>query len=241
MGQHSSRRQRRQRHLVAGGAGAALALAGAGAIGVAFTSQRHPPQPLPAQAGTTAASRAVPRVRGEGANAEVAAVIGRLESALDPLALPPARPVLLTMPAIGVQSRLGEVGRTPSGAVAAPPLYERPSEAAWFRFSATPGARGAAIIVGHVDDYRGPAVFFELGAVRPGARVTVRRSDGTLAIFRVDGVRRYAKARFPSRLVYGSSATPTLRLITCGGPFDAATHHYVDNVVVFASLVGVRT
>lgn len=239
MGKHSSRRQRRRR-LLAGGGGAALALAGAGAVGVALTSQRHPPQPLPAQAGTTTASRPAPPARGEGPAAAVAGVIARLESALDPLALPPARPVLLTIPAIGVRTRLGEVGRTPSGAVAAPPLYARPSEAAWFRFSASPGARGAAIIVGHVDDYAGPAVFFQLGAVRPGAQVTVRRSDGTVAVFRVDGVRRYAKAHFPSRLVYGSSATPTLRLITCGGPFDGATRRYVDNVVVFASLVGVR-
>jgi hypothetical protein len=37
--------------------------------------------------------------------------------------------------------------------------------------------------------------------------------------------------------VYGPTTTPELRLITCGGPFDDATGHYLDNVVVFARLV----
>ena len=32
----------------------------------------------------------------------------------------------------------------------------------------------------------------------------------------------------------GQTRAPELRLITCGGPFDQATGHYLDNVVVFA-------
>jgi hypothetical protein len=30
---------------------------------------------------------------------------------------------------------------------------------------------------------------------------------------------------------------PSLRLITCGGPFDQATGHYTDNIIVYAHLV----
>jgi hypothetical protein len=43
-----------------------------------------------------------------------------------------------------------------------------------------------------------------------------------------------AKAAFPSKLVYGAVNDAELRLITCGGAFDFATGHYVDNIIVFA-------
>ena len=66
----------------------------------------------------------------------------------------------------------------------------------------------------------------------------VTRRDGTVAIFEVTGVRRYPKTAFPTKLVYGNTKDAALRLITCGGAFDSSTGHYVDNIVVFASLVG---
>ena len=58
--------------------------------------------------------------------------------------------------------------------------------------------------------------------------------------FEVTGVRRFPKKRFPTELVYGNTDHAALRLITCGGAFDVSTGHYVDNIVVFASLVGSR-
>jgi hypothetical protein len=36
--------------------------------------------------------------------------------------------------------------------------------------------------------------------------------------------------------VYGDIDHAGLRLITCGGAFDDATGHYLDNIVVFATL-----
>jgi Sortase domain len=80
-------------------------------------------------------------------------------------------------------------------------------------------------------------VFFELGHLRPGERVMVTRRDRSTAVFEVTGVRRYPKDRFPTQLVYGNTNHAALRLITCGGVFNFSTGHYVDNVVVFASLV----
>lgn len=52
--------------------------------------------------------------------------------------------------------------------------------------------------------------------------------------FRVYADREYAKAAFPTARVYGLTRRPELRLVTCGGPFDELTGHYLDNVVVFA-------
>jgi hypothetical protein len=82
----------------------------------------------------------------------------------------------------------------------------------------------------------GPSVFYRLGELQPGDRVSVTRADGSVADFIVDEVRRYPKDSFPTELVYGDIDHAGLRILTCGGAFDAAAGHYVDNIVVFATL-----
>jgi Sortase domain len=91
-------------------------------------------------------------------------------------------------------------------------------------------------MLGHVDSTSGPAVFYRLRELRPGDPITVARADGTAARFTVDRVEQYPKARFPTDDVYLSTMTPKLRLVTCGGSFDATAGHYRSNVIVFASL-----
>ena len=75
-----------------------------------------------------------------------------------------------------------------------------------------------------------------LRGLQRGDTVSVRRTDGSTAIFTITDVRRYHKTAFPTQLVYGPRPAPVLRLITCTGEFDAATGHYADNLVVFARL-----
>ena len=116
-----------------------------------------------------------------------------------------------------------------------PPLSQA-QEAGWYRLGPAPGARGAAVIAGHVDTTRGPAVFFRLGALRPGDLVRVRRQDETTATFRVDSVETVPKSAFPTAKVYGPVPYAGLRLITCGGPFDRRSGHYDDNFVVYGHL-----
>ena len=87
-----------------------------------------------------------------------------------------------------------------------------------------------------MDSDHGPAVFFRLGALRPGDAINVRLADGVTAVFRVTGVREYSKSKFPARIIYGATDYAALRLITCGGAFDYATGHYLSSTVVFASL-----
>jgi sortase (surface protein transpeptidase) len=104
----------------------------------------------------------------------------------------------------------------------------------------TPGQAGAAVIEGHVDSYQGPAVFYRLGALRPGNQIDVTLADGITAVFRVTGVREYAKDKFPAGAIFGPADYAALRVITCGGDFDAATGHYLSSVVVFATLSSAR-
>jgi Sortase domain len=145
---------------------------------------------------------------------------------------PVARPVLLTIPLIGVSTQLVTLGLTSSGALEVP---SSTSVAGWYTGSARPGAIGSAIIVGHIDSVRGPGVFFRLSELRAGDMVYVSRSDGTLVEFRVNSVRTYLKERFPTEAVYGPTPDAELRLITCGGAFDSATGHYLSNTVVYAT------
>ncbi|HKT04425.1 MAG TPA: class F sortase, partial [Rugosimonospora sp.] len=147
-------------------------------------------------------------------------------------------PVHLDIPSIGVHTDVTQVGLNPDGTMAVPPL-RRTAPAGWYRYLATPGEVGPAVIVGHVDSARdGPAVFYRLGDLRPGARITVRRADGSTAVFQVVAIAEYPKDRFPATLVYGTTNYPRLTLVTCGGSFDQAHGRYRDSIVVSAVLAG---
>jgi hypothetical protein len=130
-----------------------------------------------------------------------------------------ARSVYLSIPVIGVHTRLIRLGLTAQGAMQVPTST---SVAGWYTGSPRPGRVGSAVIAGRIDSYRGPGVFFRLRLLRPGDRIYVRHADGTLAVFDVYAEHSYAKDRFPTQRVYGPAPDPELRLITCGGTFDAA-------------------
>jgi hypothetical protein len=93
------------------------------------------------------------------------------------------------------------------------------------------------VIDGHVDmEGIGPGALYEVRNLRPGAQVLVQSANGPER-WAIDGVRTYTKGRLPSGLFRWSGRTARLVIITCGGPFDAATHHYDDNVVAYGSPV----
>ena len=200
---------------VAGIAGVLLIVAGTAAVGVAVGSQVHAPQPLRSQAGVTGGSSRGPT-------------------------LARSLPVSVRIPAIGVDSKLLHLGLNADGTMQVPSIRTSAGEAAWYKYSATPGQIGASIIVGHVDSVTGPAVFFRLGALRPGNRVDVTLADGVTAIFRVIGVREYLKSRFPAKTIYRATHFASLHLITCGGAFDYTTRNYLSSIVVFAALASSR-
>jgi sortase (surface protein transpeptidase) len=153
------------------------------------------------------------------------------------LVLPASDPVSVSIPRIGVQSRLVDLGRDADGAMEVP---QNPARAGWFTGGPAPGALGPAVISGHVTWDGAPGVFYRLGTMRHGDQVTVARKDGKTAVFTVTRVDRFSKSRFPSGAVYGAIDHAGLRLITCGGAYDAVRHRYLDNVVVFARLEAVR-
>jgi sortase (surface protein transpeptidase) len=127
---------------------------------------------------------------------------------------------------------------TRSGSLDVPPARNK-NLAGWYEAGTMPGETGTAIVAGHVDNAEGPAVFYDLGALKRGARIDVDRRDGSVAVFTVDAVEVYAANNFPDDKVYGAAPRPELRVITCGGGYSKSTG-YLGNVVVFAHLTGSR-
>jgi hypothetical protein len=144
-----------------------------------------------------------------------------------------AAPLRLRIPTAGVDSRLQRLGLAGDGTIQVP---TRPDVAGWYTGGPRPGQRGPAVILGHVDWVTGPGVFFHLSELPRGAWVYVDRADGSTARFRVTGTLQVPKSRFPTNRVYAPGGQASLRLVTCGGSFDAATRNYRDNVIVFAAL-----
>ncbi|MFF0089362.1 class F sortase [Streptomyces canus] len=153
-------------------------------------------------------------------------------------ALPASPPDRVRIRAIGVDAPLMGLALTRSGSLDVPPAG-RKNLAGWYEAGTTPGETGTAIVAGHVDNAEGPAVFYDLGALRKGSAIEVDRRDGSVAVFTVDAVEVYDAKGFPDEKVYGAASRPELRVITCGGGYSRSTG-YRGNVVVFAHLTGDR-
>ncbi|MFE0647997.1 class F sortase [Streptomyces sp. NPDC059534] len=158
------------------------------------------------------------------------------DAAADPL--PPSAPVRLRIPETDVDTPLMGLGLDANGALDVPPAGNR-NMAGWYEAGTTPGAKGTAIVAGHVDNADGPAVFYTLGALRKGHRIEVDRQDGRTAVFTVDAVEVYGNEDFPDRKVYDEADRAEIRVITCGGGFSKK-NGYQGNVVAFGHLIGVR-
>ncbi|NHO81741.1 class F sortase [Micromonospora sp. CMU55-4] len=156
-------------------------------------------------------------------------------NAAAPARKPASRPVRLAVPAIKVNAPVTPVGQAKDGSVDVPPLTEH-DQTGWYDRGAVPGDPGRAIIVGHVDTKSGPAVFYRLRSLKPGARIQVTRADRSVVTFKVDSVEYFDKSNLPAARVYGDSGPAELRLITCGGEWVGGRTGYQDNVIVFASL-----
>ncbi len=210
-----------------------LSVAGLTLLLVFAHAQSHAPRPPASAAGTYAAG-----TQASGTPTQTSSPITG-QAVKGPI-LRESIPTHLTIPAIDVDTDLIQLGLNRDRSVQVPPLGPD-SKAGWYRYSPSPGQLGPSILLGHIDSARyGPGVFYNLGALRKGNSVTVRRADNTVAIFRIDAVAEYPKNQFPTLTVYGNTDHAALRLITCGGKFDLSAHSYEDNIVAFASLVTSR-
>ncbi|WJZ66305.1 class F sortase [Kocuria rosea] len=193
----------------------------------------------PAAPSSSAVSAAPARTPAPGATAAPTTPAAAPSAAPAPEALPPvlpgSAPVAVRIPAVGASSELLHLGLRPDGSLEVPPTGPG-APASWYTSSPTPGERGPAVLLGHVNATDGgPGVFAGLRGLAPGDTVEIARADGRTAVFVVDRGEQYAKDAFPTRAVYGNTAGAELRLITCDG-YDPATGLFDDNYVVYATL-----
>jgi sortase (surface protein transpeptidase) len=145
-------------------------------------------------------------------------------------ARPRGAPTRLRVPAIGVDTALESLHLGGDGALMPPEDF---AKAGWYADGTAPGDQGPAVIAGHVDSRRGPAIFYRLRELRVGDGIEVVRG-GVVVRFIVVSTAWYPKRAFPTDEVYGPAPDPQLRLITCGGVFDHHLRSYTDNLVVYA-------
>lgn len=142
-------------------------------------------------------------------------------------------PVRLVIPSIGVSAPIDPAGLNGDRTMQVPEDFARTN---WYTGFPAPGDPGPAVIVGHVDNRTGPAVFKRLRDLSPGNEVIVQRADGRHVVFVVELTKQVPKSAFPTDEVYGPTPDPQLRLVTCGGTFDRSSRHYRDNIIVFLRL-----
>lgn len=204
-----------------------LAIVGSAVFLVGYRDRQRPPPTPP----VAAAGRIAPRA--EPTTTAAPRLTRSASTTTTTIGIAPSPPVEITIPSIGVQSTIVNLGRNADGTVEVPSSFH---VAGWYQYSVTPGQDGPSVYLGHVDSVSGPGIFYRLGDVHPGDHVLVKRQDGRTITFVVTGVRKYSKTAFPTLDVYANTPVPTIRLVTCGGAFDTSTRHYLSNIVAFGQL-----
>ncbi len=145
-------------------------------------------------------------------------------------------PVQLRIPALQIDVPFStSLGIDSDGAIEVPESYDT---VGWYRFGPTPGALGPAVVLGHIDSHKGPAVFFYLGQLKADDDIFIDREDGTTAHFKVTLLQRNKQSDFPTHAVYGDIDHAGLRLITCAGKYERGSkQRYTHNLIVYATLV----
>ncbi|GKV72723.1 MAG: class F sortase [Arthrobacter sp.] len=204
-----------------------LALGGCGTAETGTPDAGAPPSASAAASSAPAPAAASPAMPAPAAPAPAAP---------GPAALPRSEPVVLEIPAIGVRTDLLKLGLRENGSLEVPQDTGSGAPASWYNGSPTPGERGPSVMLGHVNSPSGRGgVFADLRQLTPGTEINVSRTDGSIAVFTVDRGALYSKNDFPTLEVYGNTAGPELRLITCDG-YDPDTGLFDDNYVIYAKL-----
>jgi LPXTG-site transpeptidase (sortase) family protein len=144
------------------------------------------------------------------------------------------RPIRLSIPALQVEANIIDLGLQANGTMQVPPDAK---DAGWYVNSPAPGRPGPSVLAAHVNWKGEDGPFARLHELKAGDEVIVEDAAGAQAKFAVDRVETHDKNAFPAEEVYADTDGPELRLVTCGGDFDAAAHSYKENVIAFAKLV----
>jgi sortase A len=144
-------------------------------------------------------------------------------------------PRRLIIPALGIDANIQDVGISRRGNMAVPSNY---SDVGWYRYRATPGEQGSAVLAGHFDNGAGfPAVFGEISNLAPGDKIYVVLKNDERQEFQVISVENYDYLNAPLDLIFNRTGGAYLTLITCAGEWLDESQVYDERTVVFAEKI----
>jgi Sortase domain len=164
-----------------------------------------------------------------------AIITGRGDSThvIAPVTSPAGAPARIQVPSLGIDAPVvASVIDVKQGVLGVPADIHKTG---WWSDSASPvDPTGTVLIAGHVDSAAaGAGAFFPLKQARRGTLVQVTTASGQTKTYKVSSVETMLKEDLPTR-IWSQKGPNRLVVVTCGGPFDQATGHYRDNIVVTA-------
>ncbi|MDB5244879.1 MAG: peptidase sortase [Parcubacteria group bacterium] len=147
----------------------------------------------------------------------------------------PSIPTRLIIPSIEVDAKVQGVGLTLLGNMGVPHNY---TDVGWYKYGTIPGAKGSAVIDGHVDDGVSiPAIFGRLKDMKPGDLIIIRTESGKELTFKTEEVQLYSNNEVPRTRLFNRADGIYLNLITCSGSWLPDRTSYDHRLVVYARLV----
>ncbi len=213
---------------------AVVGLAVAAAAALPWQPTDTPPRALPGPKVATASHRTAPsdgvaRSQGTGRHREQGG-----PAQVGPHDADATRPVRVSIESIGFTAVVRPVGVEEAGQMELP---ANPARLGWYQYGPAPAEPGSTVVAGHLDSVAygvGPLV--RLREVSTGDPVTVTTADGGTATYVVASVDRYQRTALPPE-IFAREGSRRLRLITCGGEYDADAGGYQSNLVVTAEPV----
>lgn len=139
-------------------------------------------------------------------------------------------PVAVRIAAIGLEADVRSVGVDDNNDFDVPEA----ELVGWYRHGPAPGDAGSTVLAAHVDYGGQPGAFFNLAQLADDEELEVEMSDGSIRRYRITENVLYDKTTLPADELFRKDGDEVLRLITCGGTFDASERSYLGNVVVTA-------
>jgi len=144
-------------------------------------------------------------------------------------------PTQITIPAVGVDAKVEEVGLTYIGNMGTPKFL---ADTGWYKYGTLPGENGSAVIDGHVDNGLGLAgVFKNLKKVKIGDDIYVTADDDRTLHFSVIDVETYYYMSMPLTFIFNRTGGAYLNLITCDGNWIPEAKTDDHRIVVYAKLI----
>ncbi len=158
----------------------------------------------------------------------------RFEEISKPNSISSFKPVRICIPTVHLSAKVIPVGLQSDGRLGVPKSSE---VAGYFEDGVKPGEPGNALIAGHVDDYKGPGIFYPLKKLKPDSLVILFDAKQNVLVYRVEHVEQYFTKQAPLDRIFGDTNEYRLNLITCTGIYNRDKKEHEQRLVVYTRLV----